>query len=261
MTAPAALGRMIRPRAVIERNFLSWRHNWWVLLSGVFEPIFYLLGMGLGLGGLVGDITLQGRPIAYATFVAAGLLASSAMSGALFDATFNFYFKLREAKVFDAMLNAPLRMQDVMAGELMWAVGRGAIYSTIFLLITLAFGAVSSWWALLSLPACILIALTFSALGAFGTTFIRTWQDFDLIQLVVLPMTMGSTTFFPLAVYPEWAHPIVQATPLYNGVALVRDLNTGLVGWHDLGHVLYLIALGVLAGWATSRRLDRLLRS
>lgn len=253
--------RFLRPMPPVERNLLSWKRQWWVILSGVFEPIFYLLGMGLGLGGLVGVIELQGQVVEYSTFVAAGLLASSAMNGVIFETTFNFFFKLREAKVFDAMLNAPMRMADVIAGEVLWAVSRGAIYAAIFLLISLAFGAIGSWWALLSLPAAILIALTFAALGAYGTTFVRSWQDFDLIGLFVLPMTMGSTTFFPLSVYPDWAHPIVQATPLYNGVALVRDLNTGLVGWHDVGHVIYLLAAGVIFGVLTSRRLDRLLRS
>jgi len=253
------VGRLgLRPRPVVERNYVSFRHHWWVLLSGVFEPFFYLAGMGLGLGGLVGDIELQGQAISYTTFVAAGLLASTAMNGAIADATFNFFYKLKESRVFDAMMYTSLRMSDVLVGEVAWAIARGAFYSFVFLLVALLFGAVSSWWALLSLPAAILIALAFSTLGTFCTTFVRVWADFDLMQLVILPMFMCSTTFFPLSAYPGWAHPIVQATPLYNGVALIRDLHTGLVGWHDVGHAVYLVTLGVLFGWLTVRRMHRL---
>lgn len=260
-TTPRPRRQLLRPLPAIERNLLAWYRTWWVLLSGVFEPIFYLLGMGLGLGDLVGTIELAGTIVSYETFVAAGLMASSAMNGAVFDSTFNFFFKLKEQRTFDAMLNAPLRMVDVLSGELLWAVGRGSIYSTVFLVVALLFGAIDSWWAVFSLPAAILIALSFAALGSFATTFVRHWTDFDLVNLAILPMTMGSTTFFPLSVYPAWAQPLVQATPLYNGVALVRDLNSGLVGWHDVGHVAYLVAMTLLAGWACSRRLERLLLS
>ena len=111
---------------------------------------------------------------------------------------------------------------------------------------------------MLSLPAAILIAIVFSSLGTYFTTFVRAWADFDLMQLAILPMFMCSTTFFPLSVYPGWAHPIVQATPLYNGVALIRDLHTGLVGWHDVGHVVYLLVMGVVFAWLTIRRMSNL---
>ncbi len=246
---------------VAEREVLAWRHQWYVLLSGIFEPIFYLLGMGLGLGGLVGDIELEGQLVSYPTFVAAGLMASSAMNGAVFDSTFNFFFKLKHSRTFDAMLYSPLRMRDVLTGQVLWAVGRGGLTALGFIAVALAFDAVESWWALLSVPAALLIALVFSALGSYFTTFVRAWQDFDLMQLAILHMFMCSTTFFPLAVYPDWAHPIVQATPLYNGVALIRDLNTGLVGLHDVGHVAYLIVVGVAFAVLTTRRMQSLFLS
>jgi len=248
----------LRPRPTFERNLLGFRHQWWVLLSGVAEPVFYLLGMGLGLGGLVGDIELEGQTVSYATFVAAGLLASSAMNGAIFESTFNFFFKLKFSRTFDAMLYTSLRMRDVLVGEVGWSVARGGLYSAMFLAIALAFGTIESWWALLSLPAAILIAIVFSTLGTYFTTFVRGWAEFDLMQLALLPMFMCSTTFFPLSVYPNWAHPIVQLTPLYNGVALIRDLHTGLVGWHDVGHVAYLLTIGLAFGWLTIRRMTEL---
>lgn len=242
-----------------ERNVLWFRNQALILATGVLEPVFYLLGMGLGLGNLVGDVEHAGLPVSFATFVAAGLMASTAMNGAIFDSTYNFYFKLKEERTFDAMLNAPLRMVDVLAGELSWAIARGSLYSLVFLAVAMMFGAVESWWAVLSLPSATLIATAFAAMGTFGTTFVRSWTDFDMLNLTILPMMMGSTTFFPLSVYPGWAQPFVQATPLYHGVTLIRDLNTGLVGWHDLGHVAYLVVMAAVFGWAASRRLDRLL--
>lgn len=251
----------MRPVPVVERNVMSFRRSWWVLLSGVAEPIFYLLGMGLGLGGLVGDVELEDQLVSYPVFVAAGLLASSAMNGAIFEATFNFFFKMKESRTFDAMLYTPLRVRDILLGEVAWSVARGAVYSLMFFVIALAFGTIGSWWAVLSLPAAVLIAIVFSALGTYFTTFVRSWTDFDIMQLAILPMFMCSTTFFPLSVYPGWAHPLVQATPLYNGVALIRDLHTGLVGWHDVGHVLYLLGVGALFTWLTIRRLRFLFQS
>jgi lipooligosaccharide transport system permease protein len=248
----------VHPAPSFERNLLAFRHQWWVLLSGVAEPIFYLLGMGLGLGELVGDIELEGQSVSYATFVAAGLLASSAMNGAIFEATFNFFFKLKFSRTFEAMLYTSLRMRDVLLGEVAWSVARGSVYSAMFLAVAVLFGTVPSWWAVLSVPAAILIAIVFSTLGTFCTTFVRSWADFDVIQLIVLPLFMCSTTFFPLSVYPGWSQPIVQATPLYNGVALIRDLHTGLVGWHDVGHVLYLLAVGAVFAWLTIRRMRNL---
>ncbi|MFB0901771.1 MAG: ABC transporter permease [Acidimicrobiales bacterium] len=246
------------PLPVFERNAVAFRNQWWVLLSGVAEPILYLLGMGLGLGGLVGDVKLEAHLVSYPVFVAAGLMASSAMNGAIFESTFNFFFKMKETHTIDAMLYTPLRMRDVLLGEVGWSVARGGVYSAMFLVIALAFGTIESWWAALSLPSAILIAIVFSSMGTFFTTYVRTWADFDLMQLAILPMFMCSTTFFPLSVYPGWAHPIVQATPLYNGVALIRDLHTGLVGWHDVGHVLYLVLMGVLFAWLTIRRMSNL---
>lgn len=188
-SAPRARPRSLRrlapgALAVVERDVIAWRHSWWVILSGVFEPIFYLLGMGFGLGRLVGDVELEGVQVPFPVFVAAGLLASSAMNGAIFDSTFNFFQKLKFRRTFDAMLYTPLGPGDVVAGEVAWAVVRGGLYGALFLTVAVAFGAVQSWWALRSVPAALLIALTFAALGSFATTYVRAWSDFDLMQLI-----------------------------------------------------------------------------
>lgn len=251
----------IPARSVFERNFLSYRAIWLVMVSGFFEPVFYLFGLGVGLGELVGEVQVEGQLVEYAVFVAPGLVASSAMNGAIFDSTFNFYYKLKYAKTFDAMLAAPLSLSDIVVGEVAWAMARGGIYATAFLIVTAALGLVQSWWALLTLPAALLIGVGFSAIGTALTSYMRSWHDFDYVQLTVQPLFLASTTFFALDVYPPWARPLVQATPLYHGVSLCRSLMLGAPDWTDLGHTSYLVAMTALGVTLARRRLDTLLQS
>lgn len=252
----------LRPSAsVVERNILSYRRMWLILASGFFDPVFYLFGLGVGIGALVGDVEYDGRLVAYATFVAPGLVASSAMNGAIFDATFNFYYKLKYAKTFDAMLATPLRLGDIVVGEIGWSMVRGSIYAVGFLLVTVAFGMVESWWAVLVIPVSVLIGVAFAALGSAITTFMRSWHDFDYVQLVLQPLFLASTTFYALDVYPSWAHPIVRLTPLYHGVTLCRSLMLGTPSWVDFGHVAYLAAMVAGGVLLVRYRLARLLLS
>ncbi len=248
-------------RAVIERNILSYRRMWVIIASGFAEPLFYLFGLGVGVGALIGDVEFEGRVVDYATFVAPGLVASSAMNGAVFDSTFNFYYKLKYAKTFDAMLATPLRLGDIVVGEIGWSMVRGSVYAIGFLLVTLVLGMVESWWAVLVIPASLLIGVAFAAIGSAITTFMRSWHDFDYVQLVLQPLFLASTTFYALDVYPSWSHPFVRATPLYHGVTLCRSLMLGSPGWNDLGHVAYLVGLLVFGVVLVRRRLTGLLLS
>lgn len=252
----------LRPStSVVERNILSYRRMWIIIASGFFDPIFYLFGLGVGIGALIGDVEFNGRMVEYATFVAPGLVASSAMNGAIFDSTFNFYYKLKYAKTFDAMLATPLRLGDIVVGEIAWSMVRGSVYAVGFLLVTVVFGMVESWWAILVVPVSMLIGVAFAALGSAVTTFMRSWHDFDYVQLIIQPLFLASTTFYALDVYPSWSHPIVRLTPLYHGVTLCRSLMLGPPSWVDLGHVVYLIAMLVSGVFLVRRRLSGLLLS
>jgi lipooligosaccharide transport system permease protein len=245
---------------LIERNILVYRRIWLVLVSGFFEPVFFLLGVGFGVGSLIGDVAgPDGRLIPYALFVAPAMLASSAMNGAIFDATFNFFFKLKYAKLYDAILSTPMSVGDVAVGEVSWALIRGALYAFGFLVVMLALGLVASPWVILALPAALLIGFAFAAVAMAATTFMRRWTDFDYIFLVTLPLFLFSATFFPLEAYPRELQTIVQLTPLYHGVELIRGLTLGVVGPHLLGHAAYLAVMGVLGLIVVSRRLERLL--
>jgi lipooligosaccharide transport system permease protein len=249
-----------RAGLLIERNLMVYRRGWLVIVSGFFEPLFYLLSIGLGIGALVGAIPLgDGRMIPYTVFVAPALLASSAMNGAIYDSTFNVFFKLKYAKTYDAILATPVGVGDVALGEIGWALIRGAIYAGTFLLVMLAMGLVLSPWAILAFPAALLIGFAFAGIGMAATSFMRTWQDFDLVQLVILPLFLFSATFYPVTTYPEPIRFLVELTPLYHGVDLVRGLTTGALEPGMLVHVAYLLIMGLVGLAITSRRLERLL--
>ena len=247
-----------RGRYLFERNVMSHRRTWAIIVSGFFEPLFYLLALGYGLGGYVGDVVIDGQEIAYAAFVAPALLAASAFNGAFYDAT-NIFWKLRYQKLYDSILSTPLGPKDIAAGETVWALFRGLIYAVGFFTVIAALGLIESWWALLALPATVFIGFAFAGAGIAAVTYMRSWQDFDILNLAILPMFLYSATFFPLSTYPDWLEWVIQATPLYHGVELLRSLTTGTVGWYQLFDVVYLGLLGLVGTWIASRRVEKLL--
>jgi len=264
MTAfPLTSGLLIGSRRslrLVERNLFVYKHGWLVLLSGFFEPLFYLLSIGFGLGALIGTIPgPSGEPIPYQLFVAPALLASSAMNGAVMESTFNFFFKLNYNKTFTSILSTPLSAGDVATGELTWALMRGGLYAVGFMAVMVVLGLVVSPWVVLAVPAALLVGFAFGAIGMAATSFMKTWQDFDLVQLVILPLFLFSATFYPLETYPEPLQVIVQLTPLYQGVDLIRSLTVGAISPILLFHVAYLLVMGFAGLYVVSRRLDKLL--
>lgn len=249
-----------RARVLVERAFKVNRGTWLAVLSGFFEPLFYLVAMGIGFGKLTGDmIGPGGQPISYMAFVAPALLAASAMNGAVYDATFNVFFKFKYGRLYEAMLATPLGPVDIAVGEIAWALLRGGLYAAGFLTVMLSLGLVTSAWALLIVPAALFIAFGFAAIGMAATTFMRSWQDFDLVQLLLLPMFLFSTTFFPLTVYPKAVQVVVQCFPLYHGIEIMRAFSTGVLQASLLGHLAYFLVMAVVGVVIASRRLGVLL--
>jgi len=245
---------------LIERHARVYRHTWLVLVSGVFEPLFYLLSIGVGIGHLVGGVTGPGgQVVGYPSFVAPALLATAAMNGAIYDSTFNVFFRLKYAKFYDAALATPMRPGDIALGEIGWALIRGGLYAVAFMAVMLALGLVHSAWAVLDVPVALLIGFGSAAAGMAATTFMRSWQDFEFIMLATLPMFLLSATFYPLSVYPRPVQIVVECTPLYQGVALMRGLTLGVVGPGLLWHVAYLALMGLAGLWVASGRIGRLL--
>jgi lipooligosaccharide transport system permease protein len=255
---PGAFGSR-RSIHMVERNALVYRKGWYFLLSGFFEPFFYLLSLGIGLNHLVGTVQVGTTTVSYAAFVAPGLLAVSAMNGSMLDATFNTFFRLKVDHTYDSVMATPLTVEDIAVGELSWCLTRGSLYSVSFLVCMFALGDTQSPWAVLCFPVAILISLAFASAGMACCTYLRSWQDFDLVGLALLPMFLFSGTFFPISSYPTWIEYVVRATPLYQGVALARSCNLGQFSWADVGHVAYLVVMSFTGMLITSRRFRRLL--
>lgn len=244
---------------MVERNVMAYRHNWIVILSGFFEPVLYLLGIGFGLGSLVPAVsTGGGHTVSYAMFVAPALMATSAMNGAVYESTSNFFYKLRYAKTFEAVIQTPVGVEDAAMGEVIWAVIRGCLYSIGFVVIMQALGLIASpWGGVLSVLAALLIGFAFAALGTAITTFMRQWQDHEIVQLALQPMFLFSATFFPITVYPPILQAFVAVTPLYRSIHLIRGLTTGQIDAGLLVDVLYLVLLGLVGVAVASVRLRR----
>ena len=254
-TVPGARGLRL-----IARHARLYRRMWLIVVAGATEPLFYMLSVGVGIGGLIGTVTGPGgHAVPYREFVAPGLLAVSAMNGALGDSTYNVFARLKFEKLYDAVLATPLGPQDVAFAEIGWAVLRGVLYSFTFLIVIAAMGLVTSPWALLALPAAALISFATAALGVFLTTYMKSWQDFDYILLVSAPLFLFSGTFYPLSVYPRVVADIVQWTPLYQGVVILRDLVLGAPSPDLAWRAAYLVALGLFGLALAGRRIASLL--
>lgn len=244
-----------RAGRLVERNLWVYRRGWLVIFSGFFEPLFYLVGIGFGLGRLIGDV----EGLSYAAFVAPALLATAAMNGAIYESTFNMFFKLKYAKTYDAILATPLGVADVALGEVAWALMRGTLYAVGFTIVLFALGLAVSPTAILAIPAALLIGFAASAIGTSATTFMRKWQDFDLVFVITLPLFLFSATFFPITAYPEPIRTLVELTPLYRGVHLIRGLTTGAIEPTLLLDMTYLTVLGLVGLAILRRRLGHLL--
>lgn len=246
---------------VVERDVMAYRRMWLIFLTGFLEPVFFLLSIGLGVGHLVGRVHgPSGSAVDYQAFVAPGLLAATAMNGAVFDATFNFFFKYKYSKSFAAMLATPLGTHDVAHGELAWSLLRGTTYSGAFLVTMAALGLTGSPWAVLGLPAAALIGFAFAGAGMAATTWMRSFVDFDYVNLTLIPLFLFSGTFFPLEQYPAGLQWLVRCTPLYQGVSLERALVLGHVEPVILVHVAYLAVMGTVGLRIAGRRLALLLQ-
>ena len=239
---------------------MVYRRSPLIILSGFFEPMFYLLSMRVGLSSLIGGVEVAGKLVPYAEFVAPGLMASAAMNGAIYDSTMNVFHKWKHAKLYDSLLATPLSAGDVAVGEIGWAVLRGLMYSTAFLATMLALGMVGSPWMVLSIPVCVLIGAAFASMGMALTTFMRSWADFEYVPAATLPLFLFSATFYPVSAYGDWSW-VVQLSPLYHGVEMIRAANAGVLEPVLLAHAAVLVGLALAGVTVTAQRIERLLLS
>ena len=248
-----------RSRAIMERAYIAFKSStWMIVISGFVEPVLFILSFGYGLKDLVGDITVAGQPVGYVAFIAPALLATSAMNGAIYDSTMNVYFKLKHDRLYHGMLATSLGPMDVALGEISWALLRGLSYSIGFMAIVAPLGLIPSMWGILAIPAAVLIAFGFASFGMAVTSYMKSFQQLEIVNVVLLPMFLFSGSFYPLDVFPEWLQTIIRLFPLAHAIDLVRGLTLGNISWALAGHAMYFVVMIVIGLFFTTRRLNAL---
>lgn len=239
---------------VWQRELTLYKRIWpSTILSTLFDPILYLLAMGFGLGAYIAEV--NGVP--YAQFIGPGLVASSIMTAAAYEAAWNSYVRIFVERSYEAMMTTPAELEDVVAGEIAWGATRSVVSSVVMLGVLLAFGLLRSWWALLVPLVALLGGLMFTTLGLAYTVGRKHMDQLTfLFTLGITPMYLFSGVFFPLDGFPAWAEGLAWLSPLYHVVEVVRGLTLGDVGAWMLLHVAILAAI-TLAFWSVPTRVLR----
>ena len=244
---------------VVQRNFGVWRKLLLPSMLGNFgDPLLYLLALGYGLGHFVGH--MDGMP--YITFIASGIVASSVMNTASFEGLYSAFTRMSAQHTYAAMLATPLRVSDILAGEVLWAAIKGLISAIAIIIVASFFGAIQGPWVWLSIPVILLSGLSFGSLALVITAMARSYDFFMYyFTLAVTPMFLFCGVFYPLHSLPAFAQDIAQVLPLTHAVALMRPLLTGQlprqVPYH-LGVLLLYTVIPYLIAWRLLVR--RLLR-
>ena len=252
---PPSLGR--GSIAVWRRNVLVWRKLMGAsLLFNFGEPLLYLVGLGYGLGMFISE--MGGLP--YRTFLATGLLASSAMTTASMEGLYSVYTRMVPQETYDGMLATPLEVDDIVAGELFWCATKGLISSAAILVVALVLGAIHSWGALLCVPAFFLVGLCFAGPALLVTAVARAWDVFAYyVTLAITPMFIFCGVFYPTSSLPASVQNVVSFLPLTHAVLLIRPLAAGTPVTDAPLHIVVLVAYALvgfyLAVVLTRRRL------
>jgi lipooligosaccharide transport system permease protein len=244
-----------RAGSLVERNALIYRRSLTPVLSSILEPVLYLLSIGFGVGTLVGKVA--GVDVPYAAYVAPAILATTAMNAAFNQTSFAVFSRMKVERGYDAVVPTPLSIADIAIGEVGSSVISGLFASIGFVVVMLVLGLVVSPGILLAIPGSLLVGYAFGAVGLAVTTYLRDFSDFQMIQLVMLPMFLFATTFYPLSIYPSWAQPLIQILPLYQSIQLLREPALGIFNPDILVAIAYLSILGSLALVLATRRLTR----
>lgn len=230
---------------VWRRNFLVWRKLAIPsILGNLADPMIYMLGFGYGLGSLLPEV--GGLP--YITFIAAGAVCFSTMNAATFEALYSAFSRMQVQKTWDAILNAPMALDDLLLAELVWAASKAAFSGAAILAVAAALGLVASPLALWVLPLVFLAGLTFAALGLIVTALAPSYDFFMYyFTLCITPMTLLSGVFFPVEQLPAAFQAVSSVLPLSHAVQLARPLFSGDVPQGALLHVAVLASYAVAA--------------
>lgn len=247
MSAAAGAQSAAGPRwrdvlAVWRRNALVWRRLWGPALVLHFgEPLLYLVGLGYGLGVFIREMAAM----PYLTFLASGIVVSSAMTTASLEGMYSVFTRMTTQRTYDAILATPVEVPALVAGEVLWCASKALLSSTAILLVASALGAVAGPRAVLVLPVAFLTGLTFAAPAILIAALARNYDFFNYyFVLAVTPMYLLCGVFFPIDSLPAGVQAAVQVLPLTHAVALARPLVAGTPSMDVAMH------LGVLGGYA-----------
>ena len=242
---------------VWRRNFLVWRKLALPsVLGNLADPLIYMLGLGYGLGGLLPKVS----GVSYLSFLSAGIVVSSTMNAATFEALYSAFSRMHVQKTWDAILNTPLSIDHVVSAELVWAASKSLLSGLAILIVITALGLTSSPLALWVIPVIFLTGLAFAALGLIVCALAPSYDFFMYyFTLFITPMMLISGVFFPADQLPPLVNSVAAWLPLSHAVLLARPLLLGEVPANTLGHVAALLGIALVAFYAatvlTRRRL------
>lgn len=238
------------------RNLTVYRKTYKInILPNFFEPVIYLVAMGIGLGAY---ITREMEGVSYLQFIAPGLIVSNAMNGATFETTYNTFVKMHFGKIYQAITATPVNLRDAMLGEVMWAITRGTIYGVIFALVVAVFGLVSGWASLLLLPLIVLTSALFAGIGLLFTSSIKIIDMYSFYYTLWLtPLFLFSGIFFPVTDFPLGARVIAWCTPLYHCVNLAKGLVLGTLTWGHLIDLVWVVVVTLVILTVAIRRVEK----
>jgi lipooligosaccharide transport system permease protein len=227
-------------------------------LPAIVEPILYLTAFGFGLGRLIGEVHYQGVSVPYLRFLAPGTIAVAILFWSYFEMTYSSFIRMYYQKTFDAILATPLLVEDVIAGEMLYAATKSVLAATVMLTVISAFGLVSFPTGLLVIPIAALAGLFFAGVGFVFTSVVKNISQFNVpMSLFILPMFTFGGTFFPIDVLPTWAQPIAWCLPLTHVSLLVRSATLGIPNPMAGISVAYLAIGAVLFGTLALDRMKR----
>jgi len=248
---------------VFMRNFLVWRKLIIPsLIANIAEPLMWLVAFGYGMGALVGEVSMGEQKVAYIVFLASGSICMSAMNAATFEALYSAFSRMHVQKTWDGIMNAPVRLDDVLLAEMLWAAFKALFTVTAILFVMLALGIVHSWKVLLAWPILLGVGITFSCLALIFNALAKGYDFFTYyFTLFLTPMMFLSGVFFPREQLPAWVRVLSEVLPLTHAVELVRPLFMDRWPEHPWRHALVLAITAAVAFWIalvlTRRRFRR----
>jgi lipooligosaccharide transport system permease protein len=255
--AQRRLGRLERAalQGVMVRevvNFSSfWRSS---TFSSTVDPTIYLLAFGFGFGSLVSHVAGYN----YIDFVGTGIVATTVLFSGAFPAMYGTFVKYQFQHTYDAILAAPVDTEELVTGEALWIGARTGVYGCVPMLVAMVFGLNPSWGMLLVPPIAALAGFGWACFGIFIAAKAKAIESFSYWQSGLLtPMFLVAGTFFPLTSLPKWAQVAGNFNPLFHCVQLVRHAVFGLAGWHDVGHLAFLIGFALVAWRLAIRYMER----